>query len=244
MGQKRICCPVNIGAIPYAAAYLQSLGFEITDSPDSNTSHLLLPVPSFSASSVINGSILSSLPQTVVISGGNLDGRFSGHRTVDFLKDPDYLAENAAITARCAIALVEKKAFFPICGASALVIGWGRIGKCLQNMLVNAGADVTVAARKDTDRAMIRALGCRGISIEDAAPETQRYDVILNTVPAMVFPDIHTKENALLLELASAPGMSCANIISARGLPGKMAPEESGKLIAKTFIRLSLQKEE
>ena len=44
----------------------------------------------------------------------------------------------------------------------------------------------------------------------------------------------------LLLELASRPGMSGSKIIDGRGLPGKMAPVRSGRLIAETFIRLSL----
>ena len=48
-----------------------------------------------------------------------------------------------------------------------------------------------------------------------------------------------TKADAVAVELASTPGMAGDNIISALGLPGKMAPESSGKLIAETFLRLS-----
>ena len=59
----------------------------------------------------------------------------------------------------------------------------------------------------------------------------------------MVLPDMNTKADAVILELASKPGMAGANIIDARGLPSKMAPAASGELIAKTFIRLSLGKE-
>ena len=40
-----------------------------------------------------------------------------------------------------------------------LVIGWGRIGKCLAALLKGLEADVTVVARKETDRAILHALG-------------------------------------------------------------------------------------
>ena len=90
---------------------------------------------------------------------------------------------------------------------------------------------------------MVTALGCRSISIEAAAAESDRYDVIMNTAPALVLPNIKQKEGAVILELASKPGMSGKNILSCRGLPGKMAPEVSGRLIAETFVRLSLGKE-
>ena len=243
MHQKRICCPPLSEAVRYAAGYLKELGFEITASADMDAAHLLLPVPSFPAASSFLREALPMLSEDVLISGGNLDGQLPGHRTVDYLKDPYYLAENAAITAECAIEIVKKQFCEPLDSCPILIIGWGRIGKCLGSLLKKAEADVTVAARKDADRAMARALGCRGISIEDASAELMHYRVILNTVPVMVLPDMVTHPEAVILELASKPGMSGANIIDARGLPSKMAPEASGKLIAQTFIRLSLGKE-
>ena len=44
--------------------------------------------------------------------------------------------------------------------------------------------------------------------------------------------------NALKIDLASKPGIGGSDVIWARGLPGKDAPESSGELIAKTIIRL------
>lgn len=243
MRQKRICCPGGSQALQCAAAFLGELGFEITTAPDADAAHLLLPVPSFPAAEPFLADTLRGLSKEVLISGGNLGERFPGYRTVDFLKDPYYLAENAAITASCALKIAENRMGNSLEGCPVLVVGWGRIGKCLCRLLEKEGADVTAAARKDTDRAMIRALGCDGISIEDAAAELTRYRVIFNTVPAMVLPDLEARQDAVILELASTPGMSGANIISARGLPGKMAPEASGRLIARTFLRLSFHKE-
>ena len=76
------------------------------------------------------------------------------------------------------------------------------------------------------------------LDIQDVAAELPRFDLILNTVPVLLFPQANVQERAVILELASKPGITGSTVIDARGLPGKMAPEESGKLIAKTFIRL------
>ena len=42
----------------------------------------------------------------------------------------------------------------------------------------------------------------------------------------------------VLMDLASSPGIDGENVLWARGLPGKIAPESSGELIAKTVMRL------
>ena len=243
MQKERICCPGGSEAIRYAGAYLSELGFKVSPEPDYDAAHLLLPVPSFPAAENFIDAALAGLSKDVVISGGNLDGRLAGYKVVDFLKDPYYLADNAAITAECAIEIVKNQIGPSLANCPILVIGWGRIGKCLGRLLQKEGADVTIAARKDADLAMIHALGCRSIAIADAAPELKHFRVILNTVPVMVLPEMEVQPDAVILELASKPGMSGANITDARGLPSKIAPAASGRLIARTFIRMSLGKE-
>ena len=228
-------------AMEYAANYMAELGLDVAESPGSDVSHLLLPVPSFSGGSKYITPVLAALPKTITVSGGNLNHLALEHyRTVDFLQDPYYLAHNAAITAKCAAALVEKDyKSLPV-----LILGWGRIGKCLGKLLREMGADVTISARKTADLAMIQALGMHSIPIETVARTLLHYRVIFNTVPEMILPDMVCHPDCVAVELASNPGMSGGNILSARGLPGKYAPEESGKLIAETFIRLSLGKED
>ncbi len=239
-----VLCVPRSEAIRHAENYLTEIGLQVTRTAAPDVSHVLLPVPSFPSGDEYLAHIMADLPENVIISGGNLSSLLlKNHAVVDFLQDPYYLAENAAITASCALKLVQDHFGTDIRGHRILVIGWGRIGKCLCRLFEKEGADLTVAARKDTDRAMIRALCGRSISIEDASKETPYFDVILNTVPAMVLPDIAAKKDAVLLELASTPGMSGENIIDCRRLPGRLAPAASGKLIAKTFVRLTLKEE-
>lgn len=239
-----ILCVQRSEAIRCAAQKLSEMGLHITYTAAPDVTHMLLPIPSFPTGDEYLAHILADLPDDVVISGGNLHSMLlAAYRTVDFLQDPDYLAENAAITAKCAMRIVEEKLPVSLQDCPVLVLGWGRIGKCLCRLLQQAGADVTCAARKGSDRAMLHALGCRGISIEEARLEASRYQVILNTIPAMVIPVLVSQPGAVILELASKPGMCGAHIVDARGLPGKMAPDESGELIARTFLRLIREKE-
>ncbi|MBQ7801234.1 MAG: hypothetical protein IJ375_02800 [Oscillospiraceae bacterium] len=228
-------------ALEYAADHLAKQGLEVTESPDGEVRHLLLPVPSFARGSKYITPVLAALPKSVTVSGGNLDHLvLEGYRKVDFLRDPYYLAANAAITAKCAVSLMGKDPRkLPV-----LILGWGRIGKCLGQQLRQLGADVTIAARKDSDLAMIQALGASGVPISEVRSELPRFLAVFNTVPEMILPDMVRPPDCIAIELASKPGMSGDGILSARGLPGRYAPEESGRLIAETFLRLSFGKED
>ena len=207
-------------ATEQAGRFLREAGMAVTNTRCPKATHWLLPVPT---------KIPVDAPPGVTVIGGNL-----AVPGMDLLKDPYYLAENAAITARCAMALIGKE----LNGLPVLVLGWGRIGKCLGKFLAEAGAEVTIATRKKTDVAMVRALGYKGIFLHEAPPLLTRFDALINTIPAMVLSASGCRKDCVLLELASQPGMSGGNIIDGRGLPGKYAPEASGRLIARTILRL------
>lgn len=221
MSDLKICCIPGDPALRYAAAYLQEAGLTVTDVPQPDTTHLLLPVPT-----------RCEIPSAgAVIVGGNLPESVNG---IDLLKDPEYLARNAAITARCAMNLIGKEPR----GLPVLILGWGRIGKCLCKFLGDAGAIVTVAARNPADVAMIGALGYEGIPLDRVCHQLPRFGAVINTIPAMVLPALGCAADCILLELASKPGMTGNNIIDGRGLPRRYAPRESGELIARRFLAL------
>ncbi len=230
----------HTAAIIYAAATLHDAGYPLLPYPDPEATHLILPVPSFEPDGGVRGGgdilqILGLLPKDITIIGGNLDHpALENYKKIDLLKDPYYTAENAGITAHCAIKLAMQKLPATFEGQPVLVIGWGRIGKCLARLLAGLGANVTVAARKEGDRAILRALGYGAVDTD--AIDTTPYRVVFNTVPVMTVPFCFG--NALKIDLASKPGIGGSDIIWARGLPGKDAPESSGDLIARTIIRL------
>ena len=242
----------NSPAMPFACRNLEDRGFEFAPIAAPDVTHLLLPVPSFEADGRIRGGgipehILADLPESVTIIGGNLrHPALHGYATMDLLQDPLYTARNAAITADCAIGIARQMLTTVWQRCPVLVVGWGRIGKCLAQQLRNLSADVTVAARKQQDLALLQALGYSAVSMENIERTLPRYRVIFNTVPASVLSAQQCQEcdrDCIKIELASQTGIAGNNVISALGLPGKYAPESSGNLIANTVIRLLQGKE-
>lgn len=234
-------CFYSAGHTPandHAVRFLQKEGIRFVDEPDDTVTHLLLPVPSMTSDDQIRGggslsTLLSQLPDNVGLIGGNLPG-LPGHNTMDLLQDPVYVAQNAYITAHCAVRMVTQQLQITLRDCKVLVIGWGRIGKCLAALLKGMEADVTVAARKENDRATLGALGYK--TQATGSLSSDGYRIIINTVPVMVLPE--SPEECLKIDLASVRGIGGEDVIHARGLPGKDAPEASGNLIARSILRL------
>lgn len=242
----------NTAALEMARRQLRDRGVSVVDAPAPDVTHLLLPVPSFEADGRIKGGgilahILADLPENITVIGGNLQHpSLAGYKTVDLLQQESYLAQNAAITADCAIRILGQNLPAVFRGCSVLIIGWGRIGKCLAAQLQALGANVTVATRKESDRALLRALGFCAEDTAQLMQNLSRYRVIFNTAP---FPVLNKEQlqfcrpDCIFIDLASKLGIDSNRVIWARGLPGKDAPESSGLLIAKSVILLLAQKE-
>ncbi len=212
-------------AIRFAARALQKQGVNIGSSLSEQVTHVLLNVPTKEAD-------LWAVSSNITVIGGNLDHIPNTFRRIDLLREEQYLAENAALTADCALRLLGQQLPVAFRDCPILIIGWGRIGKCLAAMLKPLGVEVSVAARKPSDLGMLTALGYEAVEIGNIDPT--RYRAILNTAPA---PVLSPGGNAVKIDLASRLGMAGEDVIWARGLPGKMLPEESGELIARGVLR-------
>lgn len=226
-------------ALRFASEYLAEQGCRIADTPGKSVTHLLLPVPC-PAGSDLWRELASQLSEDVTVLGGNLTETIpSGYKKADLLKDEIYLAKNAAITADCAVRLAGSHLTTTFRNCPILVLGWGRIGKCLAGMLAALGAEVTVAARKESDRAMAQALGYGSTGFDG---DLSRYRILFNTAPAPVLSENRLRtcrQDCIRIDLASKKGMEGKDVIWARGLPGKMLPESSGRLIGETVLRLT-----
>lgn len=235
----------TVSAMTYARNALMNAGIAVAETPSPDVTHLLLPVPSFQSGNMLRGDgdlreLLTMLPSHITVLGGNLNHPvLKGYSTIDLLQDPLYLAENAAITAHCAIKLAMEHMEMTFCKCPVLIIGWGRIGKCLARLLRSMDADVTIAARKEADRAMAQALGYEVCSTTDLIG---RYRIVFNTAPSVSIFQEQSETwdpDCLKIELASALSLPGEDVLWGRGLPGVLAPETSGNLIAETAIRLT-----
>lgn len=230
-----------------AASFMAQSGIPIIDHPAPEVTHLLLDVPSFGSDGKLRDgsdvcSLLERLPPDVTVVGGNLSHpALKSHNTMDLLQDAQYLSRNAAITADCALRVAAPLIPVTFSQIPVLVIGWGRIGKCLGKLLNAVDADVTIAARKESDRASILSLGYQTLEIGEIPGRLSDYRLIFNTVPALI---LHKQEldlcrKCVKIDLASKQGLEGGDVLLARGLPGIHTPESSGKLIAERFLKLA-----
>lgn len=215
---QKPCLYISPGpALDFARQYLAKAGFAVADRIGENVTHILLPIPS--------REIPENVPPGCKLIGGNIPGG------IDLLKDPFYLAQNAAITAQGALSIALNR--LPVClwEVPCLILGFGRIAQCLARLLKAMGVRVSIAARREEALAMAEALGHEALPLENLS--CKGYQLIFNTVPA----ELGLKEEdfdpgAVKIDLASVPALPGADMIHARGLPGKLLPESSGKLIA------------
>ena len=242
MPEKSFICLGRTPAAEYACAYLREAGWTVMKSPTAPDTGILLDVPSFGPGRNENTpEFRERLPGTGILYGGNLpEAVMFGRKAVDLLLDERYLAENAAITAHCALGLGQTHTGYIYQDLPVLVLGWGRIGKCLGMLLQSCGARVSVCARKEGDLAMAQSLGFEPIFPSAVAAGLSRFRLIFNTVPATILTgqDMLRCKDCAKIDLASVKVLPGEDVVWARGLPGKYAPKSSGALIARTILRL------
>lgn len=96
-----------------------------------------------------------------------------------------------------------------IYGQKVLLTGFGRITKVMIKALIGLGAKVSVAARKYSDIEWAKIYGCEGIHISQLNDSLSSYDIVFNTVPAVLLDEKRLsllKDSCLVIDLASKPG--------------------------------------
>lgn len=231
-----------------------------------NADLLLLPLPLTKDRLQINGTELSMVALLGLLREGMKvfcgrpedcfvhEANSRGVSVIDYSQDEIFMIRNAQPTVEGAVAIAMQELRRTIYGSSALVVGYGRIGKLLADLLVRMGADVTVAARKPTDLAVAGLHGCRTLLIPCGQEEgsrfpipERRYHLLFNTVPVCLLDErvlsaLH--QDTVLIDLASAPGgidYDAANrlrlkTVVALSLPGKVAPVTAGEIIGDCIL--------
>ncbi|MDY3845667.1 MAG: dipicolinate synthase subunit DpsA [Eubacteriales bacterium] len=169
-------------------------------------------------------------------ANGKIDERILKNASgcYDYNSSEGFQYINARMTAEAALAMAIEKVPISVFGANTVVVGYGRIGSFLSDMLSLMGANVTVCARKERDLARAAAHGYNAVDISkgfvgfkknktDSLP-----DMIFNTVPAKVFTSQNSAELAgcPLFDLAGKGVTSeyCGEVIPALSLPALISP--------------------
>lgn len=199
------------------------------------------------------GYINSLAPGSILIGGQMAEQIFErahecGVKYINLAADEAFSVHNAVPTAEGALELILANTPRIIRGQRIAIVGFGRIGKLLANMLFLLGAKVHVAARNPVSRAW--ALGLSVSSVNGMADQFRRCSVLINTVPAQIIgrPVLEAlAENSLIIELSSPPyGFDSQlaeelghRVILAPGLPAKAAPYSAAQFMLEAIIRLA-----
>ncbi len=231
-----------------------------------NADAILLPVPvargeymNFPLSSaklsprVLASEIVKSANSSSIVFGGKFPPDMAaifdknGIRYHDLCENETFNYLNAVPTAEGAIALAMGNTPVTLDGSKCLVLGYGRIGKALSRRLKALGAAVTVAARKERDRAEAASEGMISLDYPNLCSVIGSIDAAFNTVPTTVLNEealSHLSDGVPVIELASKPGgidpvgaiRHGTRVISAQSLPGRVAPVTAGKIIARCIL--------
>ena len=150
---------------------------------------------------------------------------------------------NAVPTAEAAIKIAIEETDITIADSNVLVYGLGKTGLSLAWRLKLLGANTYGVTRNKAAIARGKDLGIKMLTYDTLAEHLPEMDILFNTVPALIIDRESIallKEDALIIDLASAPGgtdFTAARekgikAILAPGLPGKTAPVTAGKILA------------
>jgi dipicolinate synthase subunit A len=154
---------------------------------------------------------------------------------VDILNWEELALLNAIPTAEGAIKIAIENTDFTLHGSRIMVVGYGRIGKVLCKILSGMGARIFPVVRLRCEAAAARGYGYSPILYDDMNPELKSMDIIINTVPKILFDKSNIKfigKECLFIDISSAPHGINSNLAKRAGLnalfagslPGAVAP--------------------
>lgn len=168
---------------------------------------------------------------------------------IDLLDREELVVLNTISTAEGAIQIAMEETTRTIHGSNVLVLGYGRVGKILANMLKGIGANVYCEARKNVDLAWIKAYGYEPVRLNELDGKLKDFNIIINTIPSMILDEQKIQlldQDCLIVDLASNPGgvdriaakKHGIKTIWALSLPGKVAPLTSAEFIKDTIYNI------
>ena len=219
---------------------------------------LLLPMPVSAKSGLLNaplsegthclGEVFAAAEPGMPVCGGAIapearavaEGR--GLRLHDYGAREELLAANAVATAEGAIGVLLGETERTLWRSRVLVTGWGHVARALAPRLAALGAEVCVCARSPGARAWIAAEGLEALGLPELQDALPGCGIVINTVPAPMLTAARVagmKPDALILDLASAPGGTDfeaarafgIRALTAPGLPGKWSPQTAAEAV-------------
>lgn len=170
-----------------------------------------------------------------------------GVKTVDILKRGGFSELNALPSAEGALLVAMQSFEGNIAGSDTLVIGYGRIGARLSEILRAMKARVTVSTRSKEKACKISLDGNTPI-YTDSIDSLSGFNIVFNTADAPVIDRTllqNSDSDTLIIDLSSSGGVDFNSArelgftaIHALALPGKYSPASAGKAISDTVLNI------
>lgn len=164
----------------------------------------------------------------------------------DYTQSESVTYKNAVLTAEAALGIAALHCDGSIAGSKALVIGYGRIGKCLSEYLRSLCSYVTATSRNSETLALIKSDGFTPLHTESCQNSAFEFELIFNTAPTPVLNREffeNCRRDVFIEDLATNSGIDLKaadrlriNAAVYGGLPGKYAPVAAGKIIAEEIL--------
>ncbi|MEG1448466.1 MAG: dipicolinate synthase subunit DpsA [Oscillospiraceae bacterium] len=230
-----------------------------------NSNVVIFPLPVTDGDNYINApfskreecseNILTYIKSGTAVFGGKVSEKFkmdckkNNIDVVDYLDREEFGILNGIPTAEGAIEIALKEKATTIWKSKCLISGYGKIARPLSKTLTAMGADVEILTRSNKSTALASACGYKTITSNELKDNIEKYDIVFNTVPSIIFSEEVLKKahkECLFIDLASKPGgidFECAKfegiqVIWALSLPGKTAPLTAGSIVKSTIINV------
>ena len=221
---------------------------------------IVLPVPSFKpngnlnlgnkVSAINSEQLFRQIPKDTLVISCNYQNET--HNIADLNKRDDFAFYNAVPTAEAAIKIAIENSDETLNESNILITGFGRVSKILADRLSSFNHRITICARSQKDLSYAKVLGFKVITFENVKDQIQNYDIIFQTVPALVISDELIKEmnkKSVIIELSSGfrgtdldSAKRCGiKIIEAPALPEKIFPISAGKILSKVVKQIVIE---
>lgn len=190
---------------------------------------------------------LQNLKNKILISGMIPDKyekilKENKNYVVDLLKNEDYIIFNAKITVEGIIKYLIENTKTSLFNSKILVLGYGRIGKILCNVLKSFTENIYCVTYSKEETEIARANTINVILEEDLEKFLKNFEIIINTVPKIILDSKKLNmlyKEAFVLDVASKPGgidqdfaqKNKINYMWKLGIPSEISPIECAKKI-------------
>ncbi len=216
---------------------------------------ILLPIPSTRDGVTVAGlgktpiELLGGRIYSGVVAGYGIPKAFKeelaelGLSVADVSLDEQFVQDNASLTAVGAVGKILTESNAVPKNLSIGIIGYGRIGKRLLELLLFLGARVIIFTSKEGVRRELCAHGISALPYEalSKVSEGVSLDILINTAPAPIISNeaIAAFEKTKLIELASGYNFpESASVTRLMQLPAKMYPRSAGRVLGNSILRM------